>query len=133
MISKPLNMVLSLLLLVLSVTLVTFILQVIGQIDGQMTKNIAPVNMVVGAKGKSLQLVLSSVLHIDNPTGNISLADAKTIKKNPMVQSAVSVSYGDNYKGYRILGTELGYFDYYQGELKVDCSANPLKLLLVVL
>ena len=34
-----------------------------------------------------------------------------------MVQSAISVSYGDNYKGYRILGTELGYFDYYQGEL----------------
>ena len=53
-------MVLSLLLLVLSVTLVTFILQVIGQIDGQMTKNIAPVNMVVGAKGSPLQLVLSS-------------------------------------------------------------------------
>ncbi len=113
MVSKPLNMVLSLVLLVLSVSLVTFVLQLGKQLNGQMDKNITPVDMVVGAKGSPLQLVLSSVLHIDVPTGNIKLKEAESIKNHPFVGSAISVSYGDNYKGYRILGTEPGYLDNY--------------------
>ncbi len=117
MISKPLNLVLSLLLLVLSVSLVTFILQLSQQLNGQIDKNIGPVDMVVGAKGSPLQLVLSSVLHIDVPTGNIKLEEANSIKKHPFVGSAIPVSYGDNYKGYRILGTERAYLDSYNAVL----------------
>ncbi|MET1259241.1 FtsX-like permease family protein [Flagellimonas sp. DF-77] len=117
MISKPLNMVLSLLLLVLSVSLVTFILQLSQQLNGQMDKNIAPVDMVVGAKGSPLQLVLSSVLHIDAPTGNIPLKEAEPLMTHPFVKMAIPVSYGDNYKGYRLLGTEPSYIDAYGGTL----------------
>ncbi len=118
MISKPLNLVLSLLLLVLSVTLVTFILQLSKQLNGQIDKNIDPIDMVVGAKGSPLQLVLSSVLHIDVPTGNIKLDEANSIKNHPFVGSAIPVSYGDNYKGYRILGTEFAYFESYGAVLQ---------------
>ncbi len=117
MISKPLNLVLSLLLLVLSVSLVTYVLQLSKQLNGQLDKNITPVDMVVGAKGSPLQLVLSSVLHIDAPTGNIKLKEAEQIMKHPFVGSAIPVSYGDNYKGYRLLGTELAYFDSYNAAL----------------
>ena len=69
--------------------------------------------MVVGAKGSPLQLVLSAVLHIDAPTGNIKLQEAETLMQHPFVDTAIPVSYGDNYKGYRILGTELAYLDHY--------------------
>jgi putative ABC transport system permease protein len=117
MVSKPLNLILSLLLLVLSVSLVTYVLQLSKQLNGQLDKNIAPVDMVVGAKGSPLQLVLSSVLHIDAPTGNIKLEEAEQIMKHPFVESAIPVSYGDNYKGYRILGTELSYFKSYNAVL----------------
>ena len=79
MVSKPLNLLLSLLLLSLSVSLVTFVLQLSQQLGGQLNKNIAPFDMVVGAKGSPLQLVLSSVLHVDVPTGNIKLEEAATI------------------------------------------------------
>ena len=117
MISKPLNMVLSLLLLVLSVSLVTFVLQISEQLNGQMNKNINPVDMVVGAKGSPLQLVLSSVLHVDAPTGNIQLKEARQIMNHPFVGSAIPVSYGDNHKGYRILGTEPSYLERYEAVL----------------
>ncbi len=117
MVSKPLNLVLSLMLLLLSVSLVTFALQMSQQLDQQLNKNIAPFDMVVGAKGSPLQLVLSSVLHIDNPTGNIKLKEASLIEKNPLVQKAIPVSYGDNYKGYRILGTEVEYLDFYDAQV----------------
>ncbi len=117
MVSKPLNLFLSLLLLLLSVSLVTFVLQLSKQLGGQLNKNIAPFDMVVGAKGSPLQLVLSSVLHVDVPTGNIKLKEVATLQKHPFIQTAIPVSYGDNYKGYRILGTELEYLDHYNAQL----------------
>jgi putative ABC transport system permease protein len=73
--------------------------------------------MVVGAKGSPLQLVLSSVLHIDAPTGNIKVQEAKQIFDHPFVEYALPVSYGDNYRGYRILGTYPEYVEKYQAEL----------------
>ena len=118
MVSKPLNLLLSLLLLSLSVALVTFVIQLSQQLDNQLNKNIAPFDMVVGAKGSPLQLVLSAILHIDNPTGNIKLSEANTLQKHPFVKTAIPVSYGDNYKGYRILGTEASYLDQYNAQLQ---------------
>ena len=117
MISKPLNLILSMLLLSLSISLVTFVLQLSDQMGGQLEKNITPFDMVVGAKGSPLQLVLASVLHIDNPTGNIKLAEARPLMNHPFVEYAIPVSYGDNYKGYRILGTTPEYISTYEGEL----------------
>ena len=49
--------------------------------------------------------MLSSIFHIDNPTGNISLPEVKKIVDDPLIQSAIPVSFGDNYKNYRIVGT----------------------------
>jgi putative ABC transport system permease protein len=72
----------------------------------------------VGAKGSPLQLVLASVLHLDNPTGNISYKEALKISKNPLIKSAVPISYGDNYKGYRIVGTTHEYPTLYSAELQ---------------
>ncbi len=74
--------------------------------------------MVIGAKGSPLQLVLSSVLHIDNPTGNILLKEALKIGKNRMVKEIIPVSYGDNYKGFRILGTSENYLNAYGATLQ---------------
>lgn len=117
LISKPLNLLLSLLLLSLSMSLVTFVLQLSDQMGGQLQKNIDPFDMVVGAKGSPLQLVLSSVLHVDAPTGNIKLQDTKQLFNHPFVEYAVPVSYGDNYRGYRILGTYPEYIEKYQAQL----------------
>ncbi len=117
MVSKPLNLLLSLLLLSLSVFLATFVLQLSQQFGGQLSKNIAPFDMVVGAKGSPLQLVLSSVLHVDVPTGNIKLKDVSMLQKHPFVETAIPVSYGDNHKGFRILGTETSYLDHYKAKL----------------
>lgn len=118
MVSKPLNLLMSLMLLLLSISLVTFAMQLSQQLEGKLSKNIAPFDMVVGAKGSPLQLVLSSVLHVDAPTGNIPLKEAKTLQKHPYVETAIPVSYGDNYKGYRILGTEVSYLEHYNAELQ---------------
>lgn len=74
---------LSVLLLTLSILLATFVLQISKQLNHHLEKNSKPFDMVVGAKGSPLQLVLSTIFHIDNPTGNISLDEALRISKKP--------------------------------------------------
>ncbi len=78
---KPLNTFLSLLLLTLGVALVSMLLILNKQLDEQFKRNISGIDMVVGAKGSPLQLILSSVYHIDNPTGNIPLGEAEVLLK----------------------------------------------------
>ena len=117
-INKPLNTILSLLLMTLGVGIISLLFLLNDKIEQQLNNNLKGVDMVVGAKGSPLQLILSSVYHIDNPTGNISLKEANDIKKNPMIKSAVPLSFGDNYKGFRIVGTTHDYSDLYDVKLK---------------
>ena len=83
-----------------------------------MDNNLRGIDMVVGAKGSPLQLILSSVYHIDSPTGNISLKDAENISKNRMVGSSIKILYGDNHKGFRIVGVEKKFIELYKGVIK---------------
>ena len=115
---KPLNTFLSLLLLTLGVALVSMLLILNKQLDEQFKRNISGIDMVVGAKGSPLQLILSSVYHIDNPTGNIPLKEAEDLLKNPIVDQCIPLAYGDSYKGYRIVGTNRDYTEHYGVTLK---------------
>lgn len=65
---------------------------------------VSGIDMVVGAKGSPMQLILSAVFHIDNPTGNIDRAAAEDLARHPLVAESTMLSYGDAYKGYRIVG-----------------------------
>src|ERR1035438_5802684 len=60
---------------------------------------------VLGARGSKLQLVLNSIFHLENSPGNVSAADYLDIKKNPHVALAIPIAVGDNYHGYRLVGT----------------------------
>ena len=71
MMVKPLYTLLSILTLSLSISLLLGIQQLKTSFQYQMENNLGEIDLVIGAKGSPLQLVLSSVLHLDNPTGNI--------------------------------------------------------------
>jgi len=116
--SKPLNSFISLALLTLGIGIISLLLQLNSLIKNQMDNNLRGIDMVVGAKGSPLQLILSSVYHVDSPTGNISLKEAEKISNNRMVGSSIKLLYGDNHKGYRIVGTEKKFIDLYKGVFK---------------
>ncbi|QXP80320.1 MULTISPECIES: ABC transporter permease [Winogradskyella] len=116
--TKPLYTFLSICILALSITLLLGIEQLKHSFKNQIETNLGKIDLVIGAKGSPLQLVLASVLHLDNPTGNISYSEAKEIGKNPRIKSAVPISYGDNYKGFRIVGTTNDFQKIYQAELE---------------
>lgn len=115
---KPLYTFLSVLVLSLSIALLLGIQQLKNSFKNQIENNLGKIDVVVGAKGSPLQLVLASVLHLDNPTGNISYNEALKIGANPMIKSAIPISYGDNYKGFRIVGTTESYTTLYNAVLE---------------
>jgi putative ABC transport system permease protein len=126
---KPLNALLSLALLMLSVAIISLLLVAGKQVSEKLDNDLEAVDMVVGAKGSPLQLVLSAVYHVDAPTGNISKAEADKLAKNPLIESAIPLAYGDSYKGYRILGTTPAYPAMYKAELNVGAMfAKPMEV-----
>ena len=110
---RPLSSLLSLLLLALGVSMISLLVLINSVVQDQMNNNLKGIDMVVGAKGSPLQLILSSVYHVDSPTGNISLKEARIIEKNPMVGNSVPLLYGDNYEGFRIVGTNEKFIELY--------------------
>jgi len=115
----PLTLFLNLVLLTLGIGLINFILLLNTQLKDKFEKNLADIHMVVGAKGSPLQMILNSMYHIDAPTGNISIKEAKPFlrEKHPLIAKSVPLSMGDSYRGYRIIGTDHTIIDFYQAEI----------------
>ena len=107
--SRPLAAGLNLLLLTLGLASITFVLLVSQQITRAFERDLAGIDVVVGAKGSPMQLILSGVFHIDAPTGNVPLAAVKELVANPQVAKLIPISLGDNFRGFRIVGTSFDY------------------------
>ena len=68
----------------LGIAVITVILLASSQLEEKISQNSRGIDLVVGAKGSPLQLILCNIFHIDFPTGNINLAEAERIaKRNP--------------------------------------------------
>lgn len=114
---RPLPAISSWLLIGCSTGMLTLLLLLQQQTGRQLEKNATGIDMVLGAKGSPLQLVLSAVYHADAPTGNISLDSASKWMHHPFVKTAIPLAIGDNYKGFRIVGSNLEYIRHFDGQL----------------
>lgn len=66
---------------------------------------------VLGARGSKLQLVLNSIFHLEASPGNLAWSDFLDIQNNRNVELAVPLAVGDNYRGYRLVGTTPELFE----------------------
>lgn len=110
---RALNTFLNVLLLAFGIATVTILLLFSYQMEENLYNNAQGIDVVVGAKGSPIQLILSGIFHADSPTGNIRLSEAKELMNHRMVRTAIPLALGDNYKGYRIVGTTQDYQDHY--------------------
>lgn len=118
LVAKPLNTVLNIVLLALGIAVITILLLFNNQLQENIAKNGRGIDLVVGAKGSPLQLILCNIFHVDFPTGNIKLNEAERIAKNRLVKQAIPLALGDSYQTYRIVGTNKEYADLYEMELQ---------------
>jgi putative ABC transport system permease protein len=110
---KPLNTLLSIVLLSFGIGIISMMLLLKSQISEKFDRNIKDIDFVLAAKGSPLQSMLANIYHVDVPTGNIKVSEARRIIKNPMVAEAIPLAYGDNYEKFRIVGTNEKYPNHY--------------------
>lgn len=119
LINKPLSLVLSATLFALGVGLISLLLLLNNQLEEKFDKNLAGIDLVLGAKGSPLQLILCNMYHIDAPTGNIDISEARAFLRpdHPLISDAVPLSLGDNYQNFRIVGTTPEFLDLYEAKI----------------
>jgi putative ABC transport system permease protein len=115
--ARPLHTALSLILLSLGVATIVLLLLVVGQLEERMQRDARGIDLVVGAKGSPMQLILSGIYHLDAPTGNVPLAAAQALAKERFVRKAMPLALGDSWKGYRIVGAGHDYPNHYGATL----------------
>lgn len=89
----------------LAVGLTISVFAVTAQTKDAFTGGQMGFDAVVGARGSPLQLVLNSVYHLETSPGNLQWKVYEEVRKDPMVETAVPYAVGDNYRGWRIVGT----------------------------
>ncbi len=107
----------------LGVALVVSVLVILNTIDRTFQRNAAGFHLIVGAKGSSMQLVLNTIYHLNKPIENIPYTYYLEFKKQgedgatrdgrygQAVKLAIPFCLGDNYEGYRVVGTTRQLFD----------------------
>lgn len=92
-----------------------------GARDG-FTNTISKTDLIVGAKGGPLQLLLYTVFHIGGAVNNIKMSTYIDIKANPQIEWSIPISLGDAYRGFRVVGTDENFYQHYRfrGDHKVE-------------
>lgn len=82
--------------------------------QASFANTISGTDLIVGARSGELNLLLYSVFRIGNPTNNITWNTYEQIGARPEVDWTIPFSLGDAHRGYRVLGTDPGYFSHYR-------------------
>ena len=115
--ARALNSALNIVLMALGIAMIVLLLLFSRQLEERLVRDGTGIDLVVGAKGSPLQLILSSIYQVDAPTGNIPLAEANELRRNAQVRWSVPLALGDSHRGFRIVGTETLYPDHYGARL----------------
>ena len=109
---KALQTLLITMMTAISTALAILVLLLSSGIQEGLTKSTQPFDLIVGAKGSPNQLVMNTVFLQDTPIGNIDTAIVTQLQENPLVETAIPLGFGDNYRGYRMIGTNAAIFSH---------------------
>lgn len=110
---RPLQNLLAVIVMAVSVALAIGMLLMSAGLHDSLVQAGKNFPMIMGAKGSPNQLVLNSVFLKDQPIGNFSYAKVSELRKNKNVEQAVPLGFGDNYRGFRLVGTEKEIFAFH--------------------
>jgi len=110
----------------LSVTLLLGVERIRKETRTSFTNTISGTDLIVGARSGPIQLLLYSVFRIGNATNNISWKSYQEIARNPNIKWTIPISLGDSHKGYRVMGTNADYFEFFRfaGSRRLELSAG---------
>lgn len=122
--NRKLTTGLTILSVALGVGLISAVLTLRDETQRRFEEEGQAFDVVIGAKGNPLQLVLSTVYFLDAPTGNIGMDIFESIKDHEDVVAAFPIGMGDSYQGFRIVGAGRDLMDFTRGEDKAYALAS---------
>ena len=112
--NRRLSLGLTLVAIALSVTLLLGIERLKQEARRSFAQSVSGVDLVVGARGSPLQLMLYAVFRMGQATNNLSWAGAQSLARHPAVAWTVPLSLGDSHRGFPVLGTTSAYFEHFR-------------------
>ncbi|RUQ35894.1 MAG: ABC transporter permease [Candidatus Competibacteraceae bacterium] len=97
----------------LSVILLLGVERLRTQTRASFAHTLSDTDLIVGARGSPINLLLYSVFRIGDPTNNVDWSSYRTLAADPQVAWTVPLSLGDSHRGFRVLGTDRSYFAHY--------------------
>ena len=114
LLNRRLTAILTLLSVAMSVALLVGVERIRTEAKASFANTISGADLIVGARGGPLNLVLYSIFRMGEATNNISWESYQTIARHPAVAWTIPLSLGDAHRGFRVLGTDANYFVYYR-------------------
>ncbi|PKG38116.1 FtsX-like permease family protein [Psychromonas sp. Urea-02u-13] len=111
--NRKLTFFITLFSIAISVTLLLGVQTLKNETKTSFMKSISGTDLIIGARGASSQLLLSSVFHIGNTVNTIKYDTYLTMNESPAVEWAVPISLGDSHKGYTVMATALNFFEHF--------------------
>lgn len=131
LLSRPLMSAVYMLLMALGMATITFLLLFSNQLQNRFLQEARGIDLVVGAKGSPLQLILSTVQHMDIPSGNIPFDEAMRLKRSRAIKSAIPLALGDRYRNWRIVGSDRQYLAHFKAKFQEgDIWSNSFQVVL---
>ena len=112
--NRPVTSLLTVAAVALSITLLLGVEQARRGMRESFTGTIKGTDLVVGARGGTLQLLLGAVFGIGSPTGSVPYAVYEQWAKHPAIKWTVPLAIGDSHRGYRVIGTTAGLFEHWR-------------------
>lgn len=98
----------------LSVALLVGVENVRTGMRDSFANTVSGADLLVGAKGGTIQLLLYAVFGMGSPTANISHETWQAWENHPAVAWTVPYSLGDSHRGYRVIGTNQSFYEHYK-------------------
>ena len=112
--NRRLSVMLTVLAVALSVALLLGVERLRNDARAGFAQTISGTDLVVGARGGGVQLLLYSVFHIGHASNNVSWQTMQRVAALPQVRWLVPISLGDSHRGMRVVGTSTAFFAHYR-------------------
>ena len=112
--NRKLATILTIFAMMLSLVLLMSVERILRAAEAGFTQSVSGVDLIVGARSGSLQIVLYTIFNLGQATNNVSIESYNEIKSRPDVEWTIPYSLGDGHKGFRVIATNSDFFKYYQ-------------------
>ena len=112
--NRKISALLTVIAIALSVALFLGVEKTRNAAKAGFNNTISGTELIVGAPSGQINLLLYSVFRLGNATAEISWGAYQELDARDDVAWTVPISLGDSHRGYRVLGTNLGYFEHYK-------------------